>query len=272
MARPLVHLREQRHLDLEVLDPTQDGRVPPQAFADALQRRAFRLVAFSHGSNVLGSVLDAAEICRIAHEHDAAVLMDASQTAGLLDLSVGADAVAASAHKSLLGPPGLGFLAVREQIHLRPSRFGGTGSGTALDRQPEEWPTGMEPGTPNTPAILGLAAALAFIAERGPAALLSAELAVLDTIRPALADRAVCHGPIDGPRLPVLSFNWDGLDPAEVGVILDGAGIHLRTGFHCAPWLHHPLGTAVAGTVRVSVGPFNSAGDIQAVTRALAGP
>ena len=271
LVRPLVHLRETRGIEFDVLPPGRDGRVSPAAFAVALAQRDYRAVAFSHASNVTGAVQDAEEICRLVRGHRSTSLMDATPTAGLLDLKVGADVVVASTHKSLLAPPGLGILAVAESIDLPPARFGGTGSSIALERQPSEWPEAMESGTPNTPAILGLGAALEFIENRGHDKILSDELAILDQLRLALQDRALCYGPAKGPRIPVLSFNMPELDPAEVGMILGSADIHARTGFHCAPWIHEHLGTQAAGTVRISVGPFTSQADILAVTKALPG-
>ena len=129
----------------------------------------------------------------------------------------------------------------------------------------------MESGTPNTPAILGLGAGLDFIAAEGRDTILSRELALIDQLRAELADRAVLYGPTDGPRIPVLSFNLPGFDAAEVGLILDTAGIHVRTGYHCAPHLFGDLPDQPRGTVRVSVGPFNSAADVRALTTALPG-
>ena len=73
-----------------------------------------------------------------------------------------------------------------------------------------------------------------------------------------------------GPRLPVVSFVHRDFDPAEVGSMLDAAGIHVRSGFHCAPWIHAALGTATAGTVRMSPGPDVSADDIRQALAAVA--
>jgi selenocysteine lyase/cysteine desulfurase len=271
LVRPLRHLGEQRKLEGVELPIDADGRVDAAEFIAAMDQHPPRLVAFSHASNVLGGALDARAICDAARERGCTTLLDASPTAGLLDLDVGADVVVGSAHKSLLAPPGLGFLAVREGVPLRLTRFGGTGSSRALDTQPEEWPTAMESGTPNTPAILGLCAALDFIEEKGRDVILASELELLDLLRADLVGRATLYGPSDGPRIPVLSFNVPGYDAAEIGMILDAAGIHVRTGFHCAPHLFETLPGTSGGTVRVSVGPFNSADDVRALTRALPG-
>ncbi len=162
VVRPLTWLKEQAGLELTVLAPDVEGYVHANQVAEAFQQGGYRLLVFTHASNVVGSVLDAAAFCLVAREHGCVTLLDAIQTAGLLPLAVGADAVVASAHKSLLAPPGLGFLCVGAELcsEIQPVKQGGTGSSMALAQHPREWPAAMEAGTPNTPAILGLLAAL----------------------------------------------------------------------------------------------------------------
>jgi selenocysteine lyase/cysteine desulfurase len=200
-------------------------------------------------------------------------LLDASQTAGLLPLDVGADAVAASAHKSLLAPPGLGFLCVSSELcgRLRSVKQGGTGSSTALAQHPREWPAAMEAGTPNTPAILGLLVALRWLDEQDPQELRRHGLACEEALRQALGSHARCLGSscAKDPRIAVLSLVLEDLDPAEAGLLLAEAGIHIRSGYHCAPWIHEHLGTAAGGTARISPGPFTTSDDILAVPRVL---
>lgn len=273
LARVLTHAREQLDLDLVILPCDGQGFVDPARVEQELERAATHLLAFSHASNVLGSVQDAATLCRLARTHGALSLVDAAASAGLWPLDLGADLLASSAHKSLLGPPGLGILAVHPDCPLRPTRFGGTGSSQALDRQPETWPGRFESGTPNTPAIFGLGAALDWLATQDQVTLRQAELDLLDTLHAASGPRVTCYGPAPGhpQRIPLLSFNVAGLDPAEAGLLLDAQGIHVRTGFHCAPWIHEPLGTTAGGTIRVSLGPFVSADEIAQVPRSLPG-
>jgi cysteine desulfurase/selenocysteine lyase len=272
VVRPLVEMREALHLDLHVVPCDGTGTVDPDAVGRALAEERTRLVVLNHASNVTGAVQDAEAIIRVAHERGALLLLDASQTAGARPLAIGADIVAASAHKALLGPPGLGFLAAAPGVEIRPTRFGGTGSSIALDRHPRDWPTAFEPGTPNTPAILGLDAALQWAATGTRAALDEAAARVIEELRCALASLAGAHivprG--SGDQLPIVSFTHASLDPAEIGILLDEAGIVCRTGFHCAPWIHEALGTAEAGTVRLSAGPWVAADAPQRVVAALA--
>ena len=270
VIRPLHALRDELDLILDVLPAGTQGQVDAEDANRRLAQHDHRLFVFTHASNVLGNVLPATDLCAAARQHGCLSLVDASQTAGVVPLDVGADAVAASAHKSLLGPPGLGFLAVAEATPLRLVKQGGTGSASALDQHPGTWPEALEAGTPNTPAICGLHAALQW-ARQSPAASLEQSLASLDQLRERLRSRgARVFGPDGGARLPVLSFTLEDLDPAETGAVLAEASIHVRTGFHCAPWIHETLGTAEAGTVRVSPGPFNTSDDLMAVADALA--
>jgi selenocysteine lyase/cysteine desulfurase len=198
-------------------------------------------------------------------------LLDASQTAGHCPIDVGADAIACSAHKALLGPPGLGVLACRDGLPMRSAKQGGTGSSRALDQHPTEWPTAFEAGTPNTPAIYGLDAALALATKSQQSARLDASLAALAELQARIErdSRFVVFAP-RGPRMPVLSFVRRDLDPSELAAILDAADVHVRAGHHCAPWIHRFLGSELAGTVRVSPGPEITADDILRVSEALA--
>jgi len=272
VARPLRALERTAGVRVTVLPPRADGTLPAEDFATALARDPAQWIAFSHASNVTGVLLDAAAIVAVGHRAGARILLDASQTAGLVPLDVGADAVAASAHKALLGPPGLGFLAVAPSVEVRPTKLGGTGHGaeTGADRDapPRLWPARLEAGTPNTPAIFGLGAALAL--HRGiDDEALQRGLAWVDQMAAALP-HAQYHTPLRHPqRVPVLSFNIAHLDPAEAGLLLDSHGIHARVGHHCAPWIHDFLGTHSAGSIRLSPGPASGPDAIRAVAAAL---
>ena len=271
LARPLRELQSQLGIRVRVLEPDAGLSLSVAAVRNALVESEPRLLAFSHASNVTGSLLDAAAFCEVAREHGAITLLDASQTAGHCPIDVGADAVACSAHKALLGPPGLGVLACRDGLPLRSAKQGGTGSSRALDEHPTEWPMAFEAGTPNTPAIYGLDAALALATKSHQRTRLDASLAALEELEARIErdSRFVVFAP-RGPRMPVLSFVRRDLDPSELAAILDAADVHVRAGHHCAPWIHRFLGSELAGTVRVSPGPEITADDILRVWEALA--
>lgn len=271
VVRPLVALRRERQLRLVVLPPSAAGGLPAADVTAALAEHRPRIAIFTHASNVTGTVLDAATICEHARALDCTTVLDASQTAGLLDLRVGADVVVASGHKALHGPPGIGFVAAREAVELLPQKQGGTGSSRALDEHPTEWPLAFEAGTPNTPAIFGLGAALDWVAQQTPNALLARALRHVDTLAAGLAQKpgARLLLPPAGRRVPVLSFVHDHYDPSELGALFAAASIQVRSGFHCAPWIHAHLGTGHAGTVRLSPGPMLTGPELAAVLAAF---
>ena len=272
VVRPLRTLQRERGLRLTVVPLEADGRLAHERLLAGLRAERVQLFVFGHASNVTGQCLDAETLCVAARAAGTPTLVDASQTAGLCELPQHADVVVASAHKALLGPPGLGFVAVRPGLTLAPQKQGGTGSSTALDEHPSDWPRAFEAGTPNTPAILGLAAALRgrAAADRGEA--LARALSATDHLAQALEATGSWQllSPRHGGRVPVLSVTHDHYDPAELGAILTGAGIHARSGHHCAPWVHAQMGTAASGTLRLSPGADTSADDIDATIRLLA--
>jgi selenocysteine lyase/cysteine desulfurase len=272
LVRPLLQLQRERDLTLTVLPPDAHGGLDAARVAEVIADCRPRLFAFTHASNVTGALFDAELFCKIARAHDCTTLLDASQTAGHFALNVGADAIVGSAHKALLAPPGLGFLAVRTGVPLATQKQGGTGSSRALDSHPSEWPTAFEAGTANTPAIFGLHAALGLLAKQPAGSLLKPALDRTLELAALLAGdaRVRVFSPPLGARTPVLSFTCAGFDPAELGAMFDAADIHVRTGHHCAPWLHRHLGTEASGTVRISPGAEISAADIRSAAAVLA--
>lgn len=271
VARPLRALQDERRLAIHVLRPVNGG-IDPADVEQALRRTRIDLFIFTHASNVTGACLDAALLCRMAREMGVPTVLDASQTAGLLDLRVGADVVVASCHKALGSPPGLGFVA--SALPLLPQKQGGTGHGRSLDRHPTHWPAAFEAGTPNTPAIFGLRAARHARTPADEERDLRRALACIDALADGLAGARGWRllGAATPQRVPILSLVHEQLDPAEIGAVLADRGIHVRTGQHCAPWLHEHLRTGPAGTVRCSAGATTTDADIActlAVLRSL---
>lgn len=274
VVRPLRALAGERGLEVDVVPPDEDLGLTPGAIDAALAEARPDVFVFTHASNVTGALFDAAAFCESARKHGAVSVIDVSQTAGLFAIDVGADLVAGSCHKGLHGPPGLGFLALRakSELALAPQKQGGTGSSVALAEHPTAWPSAFEAGTPNTPAIFGLLAALEWLSIEGRDHLAELALARTRELEDQLAELpgfSIIPRPA-GPRTPVVSVVHEALDPAELGAILAAQDIHARSGHHCAPWIHDHLGTAAAGTLRLSPGPDVSAADIAAAVAALA--
>lgn len=274
VARPLRAL-EARGARLRIVGCDPAGRLPLPELRAALTGGA-RAVVVCHGSNVAGTLAPLAEIGELARAAGALFIVDAAQTAGREEIDVEAmniDVLAFSGHKSLFGPQGTGGLYVREGLRIAPLRFGGTGSLSESDRQPDFYPDCLESGTHNTPGLAGLLAGSRYIRRLGLAAIRRREAELTRVLLSELAaiPQVTLYGPPSGePRAAVVSFTLAGCDSGAVAQRLDREfAIACRAGLHCAPWAHATLGTLATGTIRLSPGYFTTDGEIAAAIEAV---
>ena len=278
VLRPLRFLERARDLAVTWVEADREGFVDPDSIRRAIRPQT-RLIALIHVSNVSGAIQPVEEVGRIAAEHEIAYLVDAAQSVGHLPFSmkqIGAQLVAAPGHKGLFGPLGTGLLWVAPgwHHHLQPQRQGGTGSESQLDTQPETWPDRFESGNLNVPAIAGLQAGLAHLEHQGWEAIRDHEQQLLKQLIEGLSQQPgiTIHGPRDvNRRCGVVSISVNGYDPQEVAAMLElSANIQVRSGLHCAPGAHRALGTLnPGGTVRFSVGPYNTLEQIASVVEQM---
>jgi cysteine desulfurase family protein len=275
VIRPLNHLQRDGMIAVDYVAPDSDCRVDPEEIAKRIKPET-ALVVVNHGSNVVGAVQPVAEIGRICRERDVRFVVDTAQTAGVIPIDVQAmniDALAFTGHKSLLAPTGVGGVYVAEGVRVKHTRYGGTGVKSAYPFQLDEYPYRLEVGTPNVLGILGLHEAQDYIAGRGLDEIYRHEMELFSTLQESLQaiDGVTIHGTTRlTDRLPVLSITVEGWDPSDVGTLLDGDhNVACRTGLQCAPLIHDHMGTSPRGTVRLSVGPMNTADDIEAAIRGV---
>lgn len=277
VMRPLRAM-EKRGVIVEVVPARADGTLCPADFATALQGGA-RLVVLNHASNVTGTIAPAAEIAELAHAAGAPFLLDAAQTAGVLPIdmpALGIDLLAFTGHKGLHGPPGTGGLILGDAVDPRaisPLVFGGTGSRSEFEIQPDDLPDRYESGTPNGVGIAGLGAGLKWVQERGLEALRAHELDLSTCLREGLAGIPGLRlfGPVD-VRLAtaVTSFTLVGKSVSEIGFQLDeDFDILCRVGLHCAPAAHRSIGSFPQGTIRLAPGPLTTLDDIRTIIQAI---
>ncbi len=229
-----------------------------------------RLIALSHASNAVGTLLPIAEVGRMARQRGVGFLVDAAQTAGCCSIDVEAmniDMLAFSGHKGLYGPQGTGGLYIRKGMEssIEPLKRGGTGSRSEYEYQPEFLPDKYESGTPNTVGLAGLGAGVRFVLEEG-GSIQKKERELAEALLDGLKGIAgvVIHGhDIADSRIAVVSFNISGLTSSEVAMELEEHSILCRPGLHCSPTTHRTLGTFPQGTVRLSPGYFTSSEDIE---------
>ena len=249
------------------LDPAD---IPP------LIRSHTRLIALVHASNVSGNLMPVVEVGKIAQERGLLLLVDAAQTMGKMAIEPGQqfiDLLAGPGHKGLLGPMGTGFLYVRPGLELEPLWEGGTGTYSESIKQPKTWPERFESGTCNGPGLAGLAEGIAEVQELGFEAISAHEGRLVEIIVAGISEfpGVILYGPKDRSSCTgTLSFNIKELDCSEVAHILDTAySIAVRSGLHCAPAAHRTLGTLPHGTLRVSVGPYNTEDEIHTFVNAV---
>ncbi|MBO4501303.1 MAG: aminotransferase class V-fold PLP-dependent enzyme [Clostridia bacterium] len=225
-------------------------------------------LVISHVSNVWGKGLPLKRVCALAHRYGAKVILDAAQSAGSIKIDVSADGIdylCAPGHKGIYGPQGTGFIIINSETAPKPIFTGGTGSNSFSPTQPDYLPDSLESGTLNTPAIAGLRAGIDFLRSQGVGDLHRRELALLKRAYhglSALKNTELYTSPPNENDAPVLSFNIAGKTPFETAEAYDRYGICLRAGYHCAPDAHEKAGVSDRGTVRLSVGAFNTAADI----------
>ncbi len=169
MLRPLARLEDTLGLRLTLIGIDADGTCNEDAFERTLQRKP-RLVAFNHVSNVTGRIQPIASMFERARKSGAITLLDASQSLGHLPVDareLNADMIAFTGHKGLRGPAGTGGLYIAPGLDLKQVFVGGTGFRSDMRLHPSDMPTRLEAGTPNVPALAGLAAALRWHEENG---------------------------------------------------------------------------------------------------------
>ncbi len=273
--RPLAGLEAAGTITVSKAACSTDGTIAPRE-VERLVTKATRLIAITHGSNVLGVVQPLDDFCAIAKKRGVAILVDASQTAGVVPIDVralGADLVAFPGHKGCFGPMGTGALYVRPGLALSAFREGGTGFAAESERHPEEYPYHLEGGTPNAHGLVGLGAGLSFIEETGIDRIRTHERDLAMRFVDALRGHpkvTIFSGRAPDRQIGPVSIAIAGVDPAAAGATLDAKyGIACRPGLHCAPGAHKFLGTHPHGTVRFSFGFFNTAADVEAAARAV---
>ena len=263
---PWQLLRERTGIVLKVVPVDDSGDFRLDAY-EALVGPRTRLVALSHVSNVLGTVLPVDEIVRIARAHDARVLLDGAQ--GIVHRPVDVQAMDVdfycfSGHK-LYGPSGIGVLYGKEALLAAMPPY--QGGGDMIERVTFERttfappPARFEAGTPPIAAASGLHAAIDYVASFDQAAVSAHEhdLLAYATERLGALNSIRLYGTAPG-KAAIISFTMDGVHPHDIGTILDMAGVAVRVGHHCAqPLMDH---FDIAGTVRASFGLYNTRADV----------
>jgi cysteine desulfurase/selenocysteine lyase len=275
VIRPVNHKVKQGS-EATYVKPNGEGYLDPEDIRKAIKPNT-KLVIVNHASNVTGVVQDIKAIGAECKEKGVPFALDSAQSAGVLPIDMAecnVSFLSFTGHKGLFGPTGTGGICVADDAEITGTIYGGTGVRSAEPYHLEEYPYRLEAGTQNLAGIAGLSAGLDWISEKGNGNIYKHEMELFEALQAGL-------GEIKGVKLwgteslknrvATLSMSVENYDAQDVGTILDVEyGIQTRTGLHCAPLIHEFHGSAPRGTVRFSVGPFNTKEHVETAIKAVA--
>ncbi|MBI9098352.1 MAG: aminotransferase class V-fold PLP-dependent enzyme [Spirochaetaceae bacterium] len=281
VMRVLEFLKEDKNITVDRFLCRKDGMADLKSYSDFLSHSP-DLVILCHSSNVTGAVYPIKEMIKKAHSAGSAVCIDGAQSAGYEEINLqnlNPDFFCFSGHKGLLGPAGTGGFYIKEGQKLQPLIFGGTGSRSEEEIQPNMLPDKYESGTRNIPGLAGLAESSSYVLKTGIHKIQKKEQVLSRMILENLSsiEGITIYGPKElENRNSVVSFTHDSLDISQIAEILDNEGIAMRMGLHCTPSAHKVLGTFDSGgTIRLSPGYFNNEeeimGTIDVIRKAING-
>ena len=260
---------------------SEDGMLDFEEYENSFRENT-KLVVMCHASNVSGTVQDAERIGKIAKEKGVFFVLDAAQSAGVIEIDFekfNLSGLCVPGHKGLLGPQGIGAMILTDEISnaISPTIYGGTGSISDSLEMPSFLPDKFEPGTLNIPGIVGLNTSIKYVMEKGTDKILSHERQLADDFMKKIAE----FDP-DGKKIRIagtkniinkvgtVSLDFIKMDNSDVAFRLENEfGIMTRCGMHCAPLAHKTLGTYPEGTVRFSFGYFNTEEDVKEALEAI---
>jgi cysteine desulfurase/selenocysteine lyase len=271
---PWQMLAAEKNLRLEFIPVTPEGLLDLDAYRQLLALEP-KLVAFTHMSNVLGTITPAREIVQLAHQAGAIALVDGAQSVPHIPVDVqdlGADFLAFSAHK-MCGPTGIGVLYGRKGLlEAMPPFMGG---GDMIKRvhlrsfAPNELPYKFEAGTPAIAEAVGLGAAVDYLSSIGMPSIAGHEHAVVSYAIEHIQEipGVQIFGPSANGKGGVVSFTLQGVHPHDVSQILDSYGIAIRAGHHCAMPLHEKFN--LHATARASFYLYNTQEEVDRLVAAI---
>lgn len=274
VLRPLYDLQT-RGVFVDFVPADRLGNVRYEDF-EALFRENTKAIVCTHASNLTGNVLDIVRISEIAHAHGALLIVDASQSAGVIPIDMqkmGIDVLCFTGHKGLMGPQGTGGLCLRPGVEIRPLLRGGTGVHSYDKDQPQAYPTRLEAGTLNSHGLAGLDAALDFLLAKSVEKIYARERLLMRRFYEAVRDipGVMVYGDFSrDERAAIVALNIRDYDSSEVSdALFTDYGIATRPGAHCAPRMHEALGTVKQGAVRFSFSYFNTEAEVDTAIRAV---
>lgn len=262
VARPVNALFEKGIIEYDLAEFSFDKEEIINNFKKLIKPNT-KLIVCMHASNVFGCVFPIREIGKLAHDNGIIFVVDAAQSAGVLDIDAkrdNIDILCAPGHKGLYAPMGTGFIALGENIKLDTIIEGGTGSESMNLAQPDNMPERLESGTLNNVGISGLLAGTRFVNAKGISNIYKHENRLMQYVYKELSknQNVTLYTPSFNDFLlaPILSFNYKDYPSEKTSSLLAEKNIATRAGFHCSKLAHTAFGTQNRGTVRISPSVF----------------
>ena len=271
VIRPLYNLKENIGIDLEIVSAKSNGILDVNSISKAIKPNT-KLIVITHASNITGSIQPIQRIGELCKKNNIFFILDSAQSAGVLEVDFkkfNLNALAFTGHKSLLGPQGIGGFIIDDELNkiCNPYILGGTGSLSHSLTQPDFLPDKFESGTLNIPGIIGLYEGIKFIEKEGLNTIYEHNSYLRSYLINEISNinNFNIYGDLDPANgTSCVSITHNNLDVSELSYILDSDfGISNRSGLHCAPLAHQSIGTYPNGTVRLSLGYFNTLDEIK---------
>ena len=270
---PWQMLRDELGLNLRVAPIDDAGNFRLDEFEKLLNQRT-RIVAVTHASNALGTIVPLKQVIALAHDHGAVVLVDGCQAVPHMDIDVAeldCDFYVFSGHK-LYGPSGIGVLYGKAALlEAMPPYQGGGEMILHVSFDKTEFnviPHKFEAGTPHIAGAIALGATIDYLNDLGFERIAAHEKMLLDYATDRLTEFNSLRliGTADH-KASILSFVLEGIHPHDIGTVLDHHGIAIRAGHHCAQPVMARFG--LAATARASFGIYNTTEDVDALAGAI---
>ncbi len=276
VLRPLRLMEQKHHILVKELPLKEDLSIDMDGVREAFAVCPPDFVAVCAVSNVTGYVLPAAEVFTEAKKYGAFTLLDAAQAMGLLRMrfaQLHADCLAFAGHKTLYAPFGAAGFLIKNGVDLEVVLAGGNGIRSEDPDMPKFMPEKMECASMDSVAICGLRTSLDWLKGIDPWKIESELTDYLLERLPEIKDLTIYKAPDGAGQAGVVSVNLEGFRANEVAAILDARNdIAVRAGHHCAGLIHHHLNNKkYDGTIRISLGVFNTREDIDTLIDALKG-
>ena len=274
VLRPLYEM-EQIGVELSIVKCDKDGNIDISDIEKEIKNNT-KMIVTTHGSNVIGNVLDIKKIGNLAKKNNILYVVDASQTAGVFDIDVvdmNIDVLCFTGHKGLLGPQGTGGMIIKDGIDIKVFKSGGTGIKTFDKTMPRELPTHLEAGTMNAHGIAGLSASIDYLNELGLENIRKKEYELMNYFYENIKniDGVKIYGDFSTKnRCAIVSLNISDYDSGKISdYIYEKYSIATRPKGHCAPLIHEFFGTKEQGMVRFSFCYENTFEEVDVAIKAI---